>query len=248
MSSTVPAGVIQFPPPVIESLIKPGPTPPASHNGAHILTAVDRQLHALHQQVGTIGALAIEQTNAIATALLEGDLRLVQDLPSRANRLRELDRILDHDVLQFSALFKPVASDLVSVRALSRIGADLSRLAAEVEKVFLHAPVFFGVEAQGAAPKAARHLRRIARLAAALLQQSVQSFSERSIEMAREVVGHEDEIRIEFESAVRRLLTHAFEGETERRATFEALPVLNGLERIAYGARCVSAEILRGAC
>src|SRR5208283_4040060 len=152
MSGTVGAGVLRFPPPIIESLTKPGPTAPAPGSSGHILSAVDRELNALHQQVASIGLLAIDQVNTIAVALLEGELQLVQELPSGAQTLRELDRRLDRDVFQFSALYKPVASDLASVRALSRIGADLFKLAAEVEKVFLHAPAFFGIEAQGVKP------------------------------------------------------------------------------------------------
>src|SRR5208283_4570946 len=115
---------------------------------------------------------------------------------------------------------------------------------AEVETIVGFAPRFVVAGAHSSPLAIIRQLKHMAELSAELLQNSVQALHDSERDLARKVVEQKDEVRSQFESAARVLLTFSFEGEGQRRATVDTLFALNSLERIANYSLHVGSEIV----
>lgn len=223
----------------------------AVRRDGHILRAVDRAAAELREQVVGLGRLTVEQMDLGVTALLQCDPLASAEALSVAEAHLALDQRIDLETFRFIALYQPVAKDLRLIRGLSRIGADFGRIGAEIVKIARQAPELVDLEPRDSGPQVSgqltqvtSHLKHAAALSASLLQNAVRALNESSQELARQTVERADEIDVEFESALRRLLTFAFESENQRRHTFGALVALKSLERVADHARNVAAEAL----
>jgi phosphate uptake regulator len=226
--------------PVREPLTGSDPLPVPLAAKPHILKSVDRELSRLTRDVISAGELAADHVEALALAMLQSDTRPLKEAAARRVRLHELEQRIDRQAFQFIALFTPVAADLSAVRVLLRLGSDIARITAETDRVGAIIPRLLHASVQGAKTKVTQHLRRFTLTTAECMRHAVSSFADRDVEQARDLLRRGNEIVVEAESTVRRLLTYGFEGDDECRLAFEALPVVNGLERIANGAQRIA--------
>jgi phosphate transport system protein len=205
----------------------------------HISRSFDGELAGMHIRLLEMGGLALDQVRAAARAYAEWDLRIAQHVMDREASLITLGTRIYDDQLTLIALRSPVASDLRAIIALAKIAAELDRVGAEsckIARTVLHQS---GRPGRGTSSDA----RHLAKLATALLRQSLEALDQLDGELADQVIDRDQDLDTEYASGLRRLLTRALEDPAQLEVTVEAAFALKALERIGDHARNISAQI-----
>ena len=94
----------------------------------HIVSSYDEQLKTLHATVLKMGALCESQFSNSITALIKGDDELVDKIIGKDDRIDELERKIDDQVVNLITLRAPMAIDLRETVSAMRIASELERI------------------------------------------------------------------------------------------------------------------------
>ena len=87
----------------------------------HIVSSYDEQLKTLHATVLKMGALCESQFSNSITALIKGDDELVDKIIGKDDRIDELEKKIDDQVVNLITLRAPMAIDLRETVSAMRI-------------------------------------------------------------------------------------------------------------------------------
>ncbi len=210
----------------------------------HTSRAFDGEISALHVQVVEMGGLLLLQVREAANAYTDWDTRLAHQVLEREHLVDELCRRVDAQALGLIARRQPVAGDLRTTIAMSKIVAELERAGDEARKI---GQAVLGQG--GGAPTrpgfaTARDARHLARLAVNMVRLSLDALDRLDATLAREVIALDRELDAEYAAGLRRLLTRAMEDSRFFSVALQAAFVLKSLERIGDHARNVARLLL----
>ena len=94
----------------------------------HIVSSYDEQLKTLHATVLKMGALCESQFSNSITALIKGDDELVDKVIGKDDRIDELEKKIDDQVVNLITLRAPMAIDLRETVSAMRIASELERI------------------------------------------------------------------------------------------------------------------------
>ena len=94
----------------------------------HIVSSYDEQLKTLHATVLKMGALCESQFSNSITALIKGDDELVDKIIGKDDRIDELEKKIDDQVVNLITLRAPMAIDLRETVSAMRIASELERI------------------------------------------------------------------------------------------------------------------------
>ena len=94
----------------------------------HIVSSYDEQLKTLHATVLKMGALCESQFSNSIAALIKGDDELVDKIIGKDDRIDELERKIDDQVVNLITLRAPMAIDLRETVSAMRIASELERI------------------------------------------------------------------------------------------------------------------------
>lgn len=210
----------------------------------HTLKALDQALADLRLHVLSMGGLIIDQVNSAMRALLESDLELARVVVEREQKVNEFDRSIDREAFRLIALRQPVAGDLRTAKAISRVAVELERVGDEAKKIARFATRIAQGEPQGPVLAVLRYLRHMSELSVSMLRGAVRALDEGDVELARKVTAHDEELDQEFEAALRQLLTLVMQDQSYLKATIDTVFALKGLERIGDHAKNIGEQVL----
>jgi phosphate transport system protein len=213
-------------------------------NEGHTLKALDQALSDLRLNVLSMGGLAIDQVSSASKALLENNPELARVVVEREQRVNDFDRSIDREAFQLIALRQPVAGDLRTAKAISRVAVELERVADEAKKIARFAVRLSQGEPMGPMLAVVRHLRHMSELSVSMLRSAVRALDEGDAELARTVTARDEEIDTEFEAALRQLLTLVMQDQLFLKATIDTVFALKSLERIGDHAKNIGEQVL----
>ena len=94
----------------------------------HIVSSYDEQLKTLHATVLKMGALCESQFSNSIVALIKGDDELVDKIIGKDDRIDELEKKIDDQVVNLITLRAPMAIDLRETVSAMRIASELERI------------------------------------------------------------------------------------------------------------------------
>jgi phosphate transport system protein len=212
----------------------------------HIVRGYDGDLMHLRLRVLEMGGLAIDQVQRAVASLASAEHDGGRDVLSRAEQVGALSRAIEDDIVGLIARRQPVASDLRGIITVGKVAAELERVGAGARKI-----ARLGTDLHAAAGEGAplghflRDVRKMARLATGMLRDALDCFDRVDLAGAAEVVRRDDEIDVEFELALRDLLTYAMQDPRWLRATLQTVFVMKALERIGDHARNIAVAVPR---
>lgn len=212
----------------------------------HIVRGFDGDLLHLRLRVLEMGGLAIDQVQRAVASLAAAEHDGGRDVLSRAEQVAALSRAIEDDIVGLIARRQPVASDLRGIITVGKVAAELERVGAGARKI-----ARLGADLHAAAGEGAplghfhRDVRKMARLATGMLRDALDCFDRVDLAGAAEVVRRDDEIDVEFEFALRDLLTYAMQDPRWLRATLQTVFVIKALERIGDHARNIAVAVPR---
>lgn len=210
----------------------------------HASKSVDQLLTELRTLALEMGGLVIDQVGSAVQALLERDARLAELVLSREALVDDYEVRLDRDSLTFIALQQPVAKDLRTARAITRVGLELERAGDESKKIARFAARAGGATSHDPVVAVAKYLCHMAALSASMLRSAVRALDEADPRLAREVLARDAELDAEFATALRQLMSFVMQDHQFLRATVDTVFALRGLERIGDHAKNIAEQVV----
>ena len=189
----------------------------------------DEQLRELQQDLLDMAKLVDSAIDLSVKALAERDIELSRKVIKDDEAINQAQTKIEEECLVLIATQQPLASDLRVIFAISHIVTELERMADHAKGIGQ-----IGVMMGPREPlKPLVDIPRMAEKARWLLEQELQAFVNRDIDLARSLGREDDEVDRLYDQVFRELLIFMMDDpKTISRATY-LLWVAHNLERIA---------------
>jgi phosphate transport system protein len=206
----------------------------------HTFRPHDEALSDLRRRAHQMGTLAAQQVETAVRALLTADGEAARHVLARERELNGQQTEIEARIFALLARSAPVASDLRRVLAISRAVTDLERSGDEAKKIARFALASADRQSGGPSRIMHRPLRHMAELASESMRVAVDALDRGDPDVAHDVARLDREIDLEFEAALRQLMTVAMERGRLLGPVFDTVFALKGLERIGDHAKNVA--------
>ncbi|MGQ0430616.1 MAG: phosphate signaling complex protein PhoU [Gammaproteobacteria bacterium] len=206
----------------------------------HTFRPNDEALAGLRRRAHQMGELAAQQVETAVRALLDADREAAELVLARERQVNGYQTGIEAEIFALLARRAPVASDLRQVLAISRAVTDLERAGDEAKKIARFARTSADRRSGGPSRVMHRPLRHMAELASESMRVAVDALDRGDAEVAHAVARLDREIDLEFEAALRQLMTVAMERTRLLGPVFDTVFALKSLERIGDHAKNVA--------
>ena len=196
--------------------------------GGHTLTAFDQDLAALRELITDMGSLAEAAIEEAMRCLVGHDVRGADELVSGDEQLDDLETEAERRAIELIALRAPMADDLREVVAALKIAGVVERVgdyAKNIARRVHRLPKRGQLEPLSLLPE-------MAKIAAAMVHDSLGAFIDRDPDRAVQVCARDDALDDFYESIFRTLVTFMMEDPQNIGPSTTLLFVAKNLERI----------------
>lgn len=210
----------------------------------HTLKSYDVDLAGLRMKLLEMGGLALDQVQRAVTALGTGDETTARLVVARESQVNNYDLDIDEECIALIARRQPVGGDLRVIISIVRAVSDLERVGDEAKKIARFVLGEGGPSGRRLSIGVARDARHMARLAVAMLRDSLDALDRMDPAVAVEVVQRDSEVNAEFHAALRRLVTVVMEDPRKVRNAIDAVFILKALERVGDHAKNIARHVV----
>jgi phosphate transport system protein len=198
------------------------------------------QLETLKQQLIDM-AMAVEEAIASAIeALIKREDRIADQVMKRDERINRMEIDIDEICLRLLALQQPMAIDLRFVTSAMKLNNDLERIGdhavniAQLAKALNHRDPL----------KPFINIPRMAEIAQRMVKQSIDSFINADVTLAKKVCEQDDEVDLFDDQLFRELITYMFSDPKNIPRALNYVLVSKNLERIADLSTNIAEEVI----
>lgn len=210
----------------------------------HTVKGYDVDLAGLRIKLLEMGGLVLDQVQRSVSALAGADDAAARAVLAREEQVNGYDLRIDEDSIALIARRQPMASDLRVIISIARAVSDLERVGDEAKRIAYAALNVDGKRNKKLGAQLAGDARHMARFAAGMLRDALDSFDRMDATCAVNVARRDAELNVEFQSAVRRLVTQAMEDPRRLAAVLDAVTVLRALEHVGDHAKNIARHVL----
>lgn len=207
----------------------------------HISKQFNSDLEEVRSHILAMGGMVEKQVIDAVQSLVEGDSGLASEVISNEKQVNGMERRIDEECTRIIALRQPAASDLRLLVAATKANTDLERIGDEANKI---AKMAIRLSEDGAIPRGYIETRHIGNHVTAMLRQSLDAFARFDVEMAMSVVREDKAVDVEYESAMRLMVTFMMEDPRYIKRVLNVLWSLRALERIGDHARNIAEQVI----
>ena len=200
----------------------------------------ERELGALRERLLVMGGLAETMIHKGITALVERDESLVQAVLAHEEEMDLLCIEIDDRCFTLLALKQPMASDLRFLVAAIKINSDLERIGDQAVSIALRTRLLL----REAELKPLIDIPRMARLVQDMVRQSLDAFVRRDTELARAVIGSDDQVDSLRDQVFRELLTYMMGDPATIPRALNLILMSRNLERIGDHATNIAEDVI----
>ena len=192
----------------------------------------DRDIEEIKELLLRMGGMVEQQMGDSVRALLERDTDLAQHVIERDRDIDQMELTIDQKTIELMAVMQPAASDLRFVATIMKITPELERIADLAQDVCERA-IELNREPQ---LKAISQLPLLAENAQRMVREALDSFVRGDVELARNVIRHDDVVDQLTEDSFRSLLTYMLENPRNISSAIRLTFIGKYFERMADGA------------
>jgi phosphate transport system protein len=207
----------------------------------HISRQFNADLEEIRNHILNMGGMVEKQVVDAVTALIDVDSELASQVITTEKEVNGFERQIDEECTRLIALRQPAASDLRMVVAVIRANVDLERVGDEASKI---AKMAIKLSEQGQLPRGYIEVRHIGKHVSSMLQQALNAFARFDVDQALLVVKEDKEVDVEYESAMRQLVTFMMEDPRYIKRVLNIMWSLRALERIGDHARNIAEQVI----
>ncbi len=210
----------------------------------HTVKSYDAELAHLRQLVLDMGAVTKDYVARSIKVLLDGDPEEARAAIAHDEVVDNYDLKVHEEGIALLATRQPMGQDLRTIVALVKTATDLERIADEATKIARMTLDLFDREGAGPNHQLLRDVDNMARLAKAMLEKSMDALSRLDVERAVEVVRNDQELDLEFQASLRRLVTFIMEDVRNLGHITNIVLVVKALERIGDHAKNIAEQVV----
>ena len=194
----------------------------------HIVSSYDEQLKTLHATVLKMGALCESQFSNSIVALIKGDDELVDKIIGKDDRIDELERKIDDQVVNLITLRAPMAIDLRETVSAMRIASELERIGDLAKNTAKRSKIIKGsIDINISAL-----IKSTAELVQINLKKTLDSYSKNDEKLALSVWNSDKEIDIMINKLLQGLMTNIKKEKKNIEVFSHLLFVAKNIERV----------------
>jgi len=179
--------------------------------------------------------------NEAIQSLIEGDLERAEQVVRADIKDNKMEVAIDEECVRILARRQPAASDLRLVIAITKAITDLERIGDEASKIAHQA---IAMKKDGVAPRGYIEVRHIGGQVARMLQDALDAFARVDPELALRVVETDDQVDMEYATAMREMVTFMIEDPRSITRVLNIMWSLRALERIGDHARNLAQYVI----
>jgi len=207
----------------------------------HISQQFNSELTELRNHILAMGGVVTKQLADSVEALLKGDTQLAENVRIKEEDVDDMERAIDVECTQVIARRQPAASDLRLVISIIKMVADLERIGDEAYKIARFA---IKLAEEGKSPRGYIEVRHISEHVMRMTNNALDSFARFDDEMALAVIKEDEQVDVEYRSAIRSLMTFMMEDPRSISQVHNVLWVLRALERIGDHAANIAEHVI----
>ncbi|MCX4026553.1 phosphate signaling complex protein PhoU [Endozoicomonas sp. SM1973] len=207
----------------------------------HISQQFNAELEEVRNSLLAMGGSVEKQVSDAIRALIDADSELGKQVRKNDDQINAMELSIDEECARILARRQPAASDLRLVIACSKMSTDLERIGDEAAKIAGHA---IELTEEGEAPKGYIETRHIGARVRRMVQESLTAFARFDTEMALRVAQEDKSVDLEYQSAMRELVTFMMEDPRSITRVLNIMWVLRSLERIGDHARNIAEHVI----
>ena len=216
----------------------------SSEEPTHTVKRYDQELSQLRDLVLEMGGLVEEQICKAVESLDEEDPDLARWVIERDRAVNTLELKADELATNLIALRQPLGPDLRSILALTRSVTDLERCGDEAERIARMAVRIYDSDLPPPSSTLLRDIAHMKTLASAMFRDSLDAVARLDIHRAAMIARGDQELDMEFQSALRRLITYSMEDPRTIGHTIDVTFILRALERIGDHAANIAENVI----
>ena len=211
----------------------------------HTVRTFDGDILNLRMHALAMGGLAIDQVQRAVQALVRGDDAAAREVIGRGAQVTSYGQTIEEEIVGLIARRQPVASDLRAILATGRVATDLERVGNAARKIASLSIELNGAEQHAPLPRFHSDVRKMSRLAVAMLRDALDAFDRVDAASALAIGARDAELDAEFHLALRELVTYVMEDPRHLQSTVHTVFLLKALERVGDHARSIAASVPR---
>ncbi len=211
----------------------------------HIVRTFDADILNLRLQVLRMGGLVIDQVRRAVVALTTNDNDGARLVLARTADVSAYAKVVDEEIVGLIARRQPVATDLKSVLAVGRVAVDLERIGFCARRISRLAIELHLLAGDAPLSHFYHDVKKMSRLALGMLRDALDCFDRVDLVGAKAVVERDAELDIEFQMALRDLVTYVLEDQRLLRNTLKTVFVIKAIERVGDLARDIANDTQR---
>ena len=211
-------------------------------NSQHTHKQFDTELEDLREKVLLMGGKVENQLNKAIQALTKADVELSDTVVEEDNSVNSLELEIDENLSSIIARRQPIAIDLRTLLAISKITTDLERIGDEASKIARMTKLIYKSE-HLQFPKVSI-VKSIGNLASDMLQKSLDSFARLDVKTSFSVLESDYEVNEQFQLIIRKLITFVLEDPRTISAALELLTIAKAYERIGDHSKNISEHVV----
>ncbi len=212
-----------------------------SHFGQHSSTQFNEEMESIRSHLMEMGGMVEKQVIDALQSLLQGDSELAERVLENEDKVDSLEKVIDGECARVLALRQPAASDLRMIISVTKCVSDLERIGDEAAKV---AKMSLELAEQGESPRGYVEVRHIGNHVRTMLGDALDAFARFDVQKAVDVAAEDNEVDLEYRSAMRALVTFMMEDPRSISSVLNIIWSLRALERIGDHAKNIAEQII----
>lgn len=207
----------------------------------HIVRQFDEELEEIRTQLLEMGGLVEEQLRLAIRAIEDADSGVAETVIRQETLVDEMERAIDEACTLIIARRQPAASDLRLIVSVGRAVSDLERIGDEAKKI---ASLAITLTEEGKSPRGYVEVRHIGERVSQMLHHALDAFARFDAAAALETLKLDEQIDLDYKSAVRELVTYMMEDPRSISRVINILWVIRALERIGDHSKNLCEQIV----
>ena len=187
----------------------------------------DQQLETLNTELVTMGALCEDAITYASEALFKKDMKMAARAMEAEQQIDQLEKDIEAMCMRLLLQQHPVASDLRVISSALKMISDMERIGDQAADIAEIAKYLAGCEIPDVG-----HLQTMSTCAAEMVTRSINSFVNKDLDMARQVILDDDMVDECFAQVRKDLIADISCGQMDGELLLDVLMVAKYLERV----------------
>ncbi len=199
----------------------------------------NKQLHALNNELITMGALCEEAISSAAKLLIDNDVKMKENVLDADRQIDKKERDIENLCMKLLMQQQPVASDLRTVSSALKMISDMERIgdqALDISEIAEYAC--------GSGMQSEIHIADMARATIQMVTDSIDSFIKKDTELAHKVILQDNTVDDLFDKMKGELILTTRSSTSNAEALIDLLMIAKYFERIGDHAENIAEWVI----